>query len=229
MPIFAQTVPTASPLAIDRKETLGRFLPDTQPRAQHVVWHSGHVSATVRERVLGQRPLCLWMTGLSAAGKSTLAYALEKQLLDRGQLCYVLDGDNLRHHLNSDLGFSVADRRENLRRAAEVAHLFNEAGMIVITAFISPLRADRAMAAEIIGHDNFVEVYVKASGKTCEQRDPKGLYAKARRGEIPQFTGVSAPYEEPETPDFTIDTELTTTQTAADQLLAYLAERCLMR
>jgi adenylylsulfate kinase len=150
-------------------------------------------------------PKTIWLTGLSASGKSTLAYALEHQLVDMGKPCYVLDGDNVRHGLNKDLDFSEASRTENIRRIAEVAKLMNDAGLIVITAFISPLRVDRQMAKDIIGED-FKEVYVSTSIDICESRDPKGLYAKARAGKVKHFTGISAPYEAPETPDLMIDT-----------------------
>ena len=156
---------------------------------------------------MGQSPKTIWLTGLSASGKSTLAYALEYQLMSMGKACYVLDGDNVRHGLNKDLGFSAESRTENIRRIAEVAKLMNDAGLIVITAFISPLRSDRQMARDIIGED-FREVYVSTNIDVCESRDPKGLYAKARAGLVSDFTGVSAPYESPETPDLRIDTSV---------------------
>ncbi|MBN8452303.1 adenylyl-sulfate kinase [Accumulibacter sp.] len=170
-----------------------------------VVWHDGQVSRAEREKLLGQRALTVWLTGLSAAGKSTLAFALERELHERGRACYVLDGDNVRHGLNSNLGFSPPDRRENIRRIAEVARLMNDAGLMVITAFISPWRADRAAARAIIGAESFLEVHVGTPLAVCEARDPKGMYARARRGELAEFTGVSSPYEVPLAADLTLD------------------------
>jgi adenylyl-sulfate kinase len=174
-------------------------------QSTNIVWHQGEVTKARRAALLGHAPKTIWLTGLSASGKSTLAYALEHQLVDMGKPCYVLDGDNVRHGLNKDLDFSEASRTENIRRIAEVAKLMNDAGLIVITAFISPLRADRQMAKDIIG-DDFKEVYVSTSIDICESRDPKGLYAKARAGQVKHFTGISAPYEAPEAPDLMIDT-----------------------
>lgn len=176
-----------------------------EPKSTNVTWHPGHVSQTDRQRLNGHRAAVLWFTGMSGSGKSTLAHAVEKALHERGCHTYVLDGDNIRHGLNKNLGFSPEDRKENIRRIAEVAHLFQDAGLIVLTAFISPYRADRAAARSVVGV-NFIEVYVQADLATCEQRDPKGLYKKARAGEIAEFTGVSAPYEEPETPEIIVDT-----------------------
>lgn len=173
---------------------------------QNIVWHGSLVASNERATLLGQKPLTLWLTGLSASGKSTLAYALERALIDAGRACYVLDGDNVRHGMNRNLGFSTADRSENIRRIAEVAKLMNDAGLIVITAFISPIVADRSIAKEIIGTHQFREIYVNTPLATCEARDPKGLYAKARAGEIATFTGISAAYEPPITPDLTLDT-----------------------
>lgn len=172
----------------------------------NVVKQSSQVTLGERCLLLKQRPLTVWFTGLSGAGKSTLAYALEKALLLRGHACYVLDGDNLRHGLNEDLGFSLQDRSENIRRVAEVAKLMNDAGLIVISAFISPLEADRLIARSIVGDRNFFEIYVSTPIEECERRDPKGLYEKARVGEILDFTGVSSPYEVPPNPKTTIDT-----------------------
>jgi adenylylsulfate kinase len=161
------------------------------------------------------------LTGLSGSGKSTLAKALEKRLVESGHLAYILDGDNIRHGLNRDLGFSAQDRTENIRRVAEVARLLNEAGVIVITAFISPYREDRAQARQIIGASRFAEIYVDAPLEVCESRDPKGLYKKARAGEIPQFTGISDPYEAPEAPEL----RLRTAEESVDQLVARLVEQ----
>ena len=187
-----------------------------------VVWHSSQVTPAERQKLLGQQPVTLWLTGLSAAGKSTLAFALERALVDQGRACYVLDGDNVRHGLNRNLGFSAADRAENIRRIAEVARLMNDAGLIVIAAFISPYRDDRAAAREIIGADSFREVYVSTSLSVCEARDPKGLYGKARAGEVAAFTGISAPYEPPESPALMVDTAQLSLDQAVSQLVALL-------
>jgi len=184
----------------------------------HLLWGAGHVSSAERAARLGQAPFTYWLTGLSAAGKSTLAFALERALHDRGRACYVLDGDNMRHGLNRNLGFSPADRSENIRRIAEVARLMNDAGLIVVTALISPGRADRAAARQIIGEASFVEVHVSTPLAVCEARDPKGYYRQARRGERAEFTGVSSPYEAPEHADLTIDTAQVSMADAIAQL-----------
>ncbi len=191
----------------------------------NLYWHAGKVTADHRQRQFGHAPSTVWLTGLSGAGKSTLAYELEKMLLDCGHPGFVLDGDNIRHHLNRDLGFSASDRRENIRRTAEVARLMNEAGLIVVTAFISPLREDREMARAIIGESRFVEVHVSTSVKVCESRDPKGLYARARAGQIADFTGISAPYEAPEAPALEIDTGVVPIELATRMLYDHLAHR----
>lgn len=167
---------------------------------------SGAISKAQREAILRQKAVTYWITGLSGSGKSTIAYELEKELFSQGKLCYVLDGDNIRYGLNNNLGFSADDRRENIRRIAEVSKLMNEAGLIVISAFISPFESDRAAARKIIGEENYIEVYLSTSIEVCEARDPKGLYKKARLGEIFQFTGVSSPYEIPLMPSLMIDT-----------------------
>ena len=186
---------------------------------ENVVWHGGQVSQAERLALHGQQPLTLWLTGLSASGKSTLAYALERALINAGSACYVLDGDNVRHGLNRNLGFSVEDRTENIRRIAEVAKLMNDAGLIVITAFISPTIADRSMAKEIVGASHFKEVYVSTPLDACEARDPKGLYAKARAGKVAEFTGISANYEPPISPDLMIDTSSDVLEDNLKQLL----------
>jgi len=175
---------------------------------REIVWHEGQMTAAERHKLLGlsHQPFVFWFTGLSGAGKSTLAFALERHLISRGVPCAVLDGDNVRHGLNCDLGFSPLDRTENIPRVAEVARLMIDAGLIVITSFISPFRVDRAMAKSIIGEEKFVEVYLSASLDTCEKRDTKGLYCKARAGELPGFTGISSPYEPPENADQIIGT-----------------------
>jgi adenylyl-sulfate kinase len=172
----------------------------------NLTWQTGHISAAERRALLKQQPLTIWLTGLSAAGKSTLAFALERILIESGHPCYVLDGDNLRHGLNNNLGFSPEDRSENIRRVAEVAKLMNDAGLIVITAFISPFRADRDSARAIIGDGVFQEVFIDAGLDACEERDPKGLYKKARAGQIPEFTGISSPYEAPLNPELVVAT-----------------------
>jgi adenylyl-sulfate kinase len=187
-----------------------------------VVWHAGQVTGEERAQLLGQRPATLWLTGLSGAGKSTIACALERRLLDRGHAAYVLDGDNVRHGLNRDLGFSPGDRSENIRRIAEVARLLNDAGLIVITAFISPYREDRETARSIIGEDAFLEVHVDTPLEVCEERDPKGMYKLARAGELPAFTGVSAPYELPLDPVCSIDTAENSVEECVDLLMGLL-------
>ena len=181
---------------------------------------AGQVAAGERWRLLGQRPITVWLTGLSGAGKSTIAAALERQLTDSARACYMLDGDNVRAGINRDLGFGPEDRRENIRRIAEVARLMNDAGLVVVTAFISPYRADRRMANEIIGADRFVEVHVDAPLEICERRDPKGLYRKARSGELPDFTGISAPYEAPQSADLVLDTAHRSLEECVRELLA---------
>ncbi len=191
----------------------------------NVFWHAGQGTDALRAQQFGHLPMTIWLTGLSGAGKSTLAYALEKRLFDAKQSCAVLDGDNIRHHLNSDLGFSEADRKENIRRIAEVARLMNDAGLIVITAFISPYRDDRAMARSIVSEDRFVEVHVSTSMDVCEARDPKGLYARARRGQIPQFTGVSSPYEAPIAPALCLDTGTLSLDAATAALYRHVLQR----
>lgn len=187
-----------------------------------LTWHAGNICPAQRQQLLAQRPLTIWLTGLSGSGKSTLAAALERQLWQRQHACYVLDGDNVRHGLNNDLGFSPADRKENIRRIAEVARLMNDAGLIVITAFISPYREDRASARAIIGAAFFREIYVSTPLTICEQRDPKGLYQKARQGQLAEFTGISAPYEAPQQADLTIDTSSGTSDACVERLLTGL-------
>lgn len=194
----------------------------THSQNSTVVWHNSHTTAQDRQALLKQKPLTIWLTGLSAAGKSTLAFALERLLIEAGHPCYVLDGDNVRHGLNSNLGFSAEDRSENIRRVAEVAKLMNDAGLIVITAFISPFREDRAKARAIIGDGVFQEVYVSADLAACEERDPKGLYKKARDGEVPEFTGISSPYEAPDAPELTIDTSQLGKTQALSSLVGFI-------
>jgi bifunctional enzyme CysN/CysC len=182
----------------------------------------GSVTGADRERLLGQKPVTIWLTGLSGAGKSTLAYALESLLFAEGHLCHTLDGDNIRHGLNADLGFSETDRKENIRRVAQVASLFNDAGVIVLSAFISPFREDREAARAIVGSGRFLEVFVDAPLDVCEDRDPKGLYRKARAGNIPDFTGISSPYEEPLKPEIHVRTDQSSAEQGAALILEWL-------
>ncbi|MBC8207529.1 MAG: sulfate adenylyltransferase subunit CysN, partial [Kiritimatiellaeota bacterium] len=193
------------------------------PVSKNIVKSDSFVSDEERHELLNQQGATLWLTGLSGSGKSTIARQLERELIDMGHACYILDGDNVRHGLNRDLGFSVEDRTENIRRIAEVAHLFNDAGIIVITAFISPTIQDRASAREVIG-DGFVEVFVDTPLDVCEQRDPKGLYKKARAGEIQQFTGITAPYEAPATPEIVLTTADMPVEVSVDVIVAKLRE-----
>ena len=186
-----------------------------------VYWHHGHIAKESRNNLLGYKNKVLWFTGLSGSGKSTLANEVEKKLYDKGILCYVLDGDNIRHGLNSDLTFSPKDRKENIRRIGEVTKLFYDAGLFVLVCFISPYRKDRNKVRKIIGRD-FIEIYVKCSLKECEKRDTKGMYKKARKGEIKDFTGISAPYEEPEKPELCINTEKQDLKISVKKIINYL-------
>ncbi|KPY85821.1 Adenylyl-sulfate kinase [Pseudomonas syringae pv. tagetis] len=179
---------------------------DSSHRVKNLVWQTSQVSSTDREEYLKQAPKTVWLTGFSGSGKSTIAFALERALMDLGKLAYTLDGDNLRQGLCRDLGFSAADRSENIRRIAEVARLMNDAGLVVISSFISPYEADREAARAIIGHERFIEVFVSTPLETCIQRDPKGLYRRAVAGELKDFTGISAPYEPPVNPALQLDT-----------------------
>ena len=179
------------------------------------------VAAKERAVMLGQKGAVIWLTGLSGSGKSTLAYALERRLIEIGQLTYALDGDNVRMGLCKDLGFSPEDRNENIRRIGEVAALFADAGLLVLTSFISPYRQDR-MAARATSKGNFIEVYLDVSVEVCEKRDPKGLYKKARAGEIENFTGISAPYEAPQDPEIRVDTDALSVEQCVDEIIAYL-------
>jgi adenylylsulfate kinase len=197
----------------------------SEQKSTNITWHEGHVTREDREKRLGQRGVTIWLTGLSGSGKSTIAVAAEKELLSQGRVAYVLDGDNVRHGLNANLGFSPEDRTENIRRIGEVAKLFTDAGIIVLTSFISPYRADRDAVREKMDDGDFVEAYVAASLETCESRDVKGLYKKARAGEIPEFTGISAPYEEPEKPELVIDTNDQSVEASVAQLVGYLRDQ----
>jgi adenylylsulfate kinase len=190
----------------------------------NIVWHSHPVDRDVRSKQKSQRPLVIWFTGLSASGKSTIAGALEQILTQQNYHTYLLDGDNVRHGLCNDLGFSDQDRQENIRRVGEVAKLMADAGLITLAAFISPFRVDRRIVREIMPEGQFVEVFVDASIDICQARDPKGLYAKAARGEIKQFTGIDSPYEIPEKAEVHIKAGEASVAEAVNQLLSYLHE-----
>lgn len=191
-------------------------------KSTNITFHGANVTQAEREAVLGQKGAVIWLTGLSASGKSTIARRAEQLLLERGVTVYVLDGDNVRFGLNKDLGFSPADRTENIRRIGEVAKLFAEACTITLTAFISPYRADRDGARAIMPAGTFIECLVNASVEVCESRDPKGLYKKARAGQIPEFTGISAPYEAPVSPELVLETASLSVDQAAQAIVDYL-------
>ncbi|MDO8685735.1 MAG: adenylyl-sulfate kinase [Clostridiales bacterium] len=194
----------------------------TLPEERNITWNEGKVIFENRCELLNQKGIVLWFTGLSGSGKSTIAAAVERGLVSMERLAYRLDGDNIRHGLNSDLGFSEQDRNENIRRISEVAALFKDAGIITLVSFISPFRAMRDFAAGRISDGMFLEIYVKAGLKTCMERDPRGLYAKASAGIISDFTGISSPYEEPENPDIILDTESLTVEESVQKVLDYL-------
>ncbi|MBL8754739.1 MAG: adenylyl-sulfate kinase [Planctomycetes bacterium] len=194
---------------------------------RHLRRHDGTVSRADRERLLRQRGAVLWFTGLSGSGKSTVARGVETRLAAQGRLVYVLDGDNIRHGLCADLGFSAADRTENIRRIGHVAALLADTGVLVLTAFISPFRADRAAARNVLGAD-FLEVFVDVPLATCEARDPKGLYKKARAGQIPEFTGISSPYEPPDHPELHLRNGERSLDRSVDDVLAFLTARGLL-
>jgi len=195
-----------------------------EQKATNVIWHAHKVSREERESLLKQKGIVLWFTGLSGSGKSTIANEVAYKLHSMRKLTYVLDGDNIRHGLNKNLGFSPEDRNENIRRISEVANLFADAGVVAITAFISPYRKYRNFCRELVGEGRFIEIYTKASLETCEKRDTKGLYKKARAGEIKDFTGINAPYEEPENPELIIDTDKETVEESAEKVLKKLEE-----
>jgi len=197
----------------------------SETQSSNVTWHHGQVTRAEREKLLRQRGVTVWFTGLSGSGKSTLAVAAERALVSRGRLAYVLDGDNIRHGLNKNLGFGPADRTENIRRIGEVAKLFTDAGLIVFTSFISPYRADRDAVRALMPAGDFVEVFVDASVATCEGRDVKGLYRRARAGEIPEFTGISAPYEAPLSPEWVLDTNRQSVDESVEAILRYLEDK----
>lgn len=194
-------------------------------KATNIVWQAGSVSRKDREKLLNQKGVVLWFTGLSGSGKTTLAREVEKRLCQFGRLSYVLDGDNVRFGLNKNLGFSPEDRTENIRRIGEVARLFADAGMIVLTAFISPYRDDRDGVRGLFSGRDFIEIFVKCPVEVCERRDVKGLYQKARLGEIKEFTGISAPYEEPFSPELILETATESLDQAAERVINYLTEK----
>lgn len=195
------------------------------PKATNIVWHQASVDRDARAEQRGHRSAILWFTGLSGAGKSTLANAVNQALFERGLATYVLDGDNVRHGLCRDLGFSDADREENIRRIGEVAKLFLDSGVIVLTAFVSPFRADRDKARALVGDGDFLEIFCSADLSVCEERDTKGLYAKARAGEIKEFTGISSPYEAPEHPELSVNTGAGELDTCVNEVVAALVSR----
>lgn len=191
----------------------------TAIKATNIVRHEGHVSRQQRERLLRQQGVLIWFTGLPSSGKSTIAYTVEHALVASGHLAYVLDGDNIRFGLNKNLGFSADDRAENIRRIGEVGKLFVDGGFLTLASFVSPYRADRDGVRALMAEGDFVEIFVNTPIELCEERDPKGLYKKARAGEIPNFTGVSDPYEEPEKPELVIETDTVTPSEAAAQVI----------
>ena len=202
--------------------------PMTLQKATNITLHHGAITKADRERLLNQKGVVIWFTGLSGSGKSTLAHAIEERLFERGHPSFVLDGDNIRHGLNKNLGFSPEDREENIRRIGEVANLFAQAGFITMTAFISPYRVDRDKARSLLPDGEFIEVFVKVPLDVAEERDPKGLYKKARLGEIKEFTGISAPYEAPLNPELVIDTSELDLIQSAEKVLNYLEDKCMI-
>ena len=192
------------------------------PKSQNITWYHPIITREDREKLLGQEGVTLWFTGLSRSGKSTLATEVEKRLYEKGYITFILDGDNIRHSLNRDLGFSPEDREENIRRIGEVAHLFSQAGIINMAAFISPYRSDRKKARDLAKEGEFIEVFCRCSLEACEKRDRKGVYKKARAGEISEFTGISAPYEEPENPEITVHTDRETIEEDVNKIISYL-------
>lgn len=197
-------------------------------KSTNIVWHEQSILKEDRRNQNGHNSFVLWFTGLSGSGKSTLANALAARLFHDGVRNYVLDGDNIRHGLNKDLGFSDEDRTENIRRIGEVSKLFVDSGQVVLTAFISPFKADRKLVRDLLGEKEFIEVYVKCPIETCEERDPKGLYQKARQGVIKEFTGISSPYEEPEKPEIIVESHLNSIEESVEHIVQYLKENKLI-
>jgi bifunctional enzyme CysN/CysC len=213
-----------------RARTLEEVLPKQleRPTSTNVVWESSQITRDMREKQNGHRAAVLWFTGLSGSGKSTVARQLERRLFALGCRTFYLDGDNVRHGLNGDLGFSDAARKENIRRVAEVAKLSFEHGNLTICTFISPFAADRDFARTLLPEGRFIEVFVKCDIEVCKRRDPKGLYARAMRGEIPEFTGVTSPYEEPQQPELIVETDLRSADELVEEILAYLIRQGLV-
>ena len=201
----------------------------TEQKATNITWHHSTITSQDREELLKQKGCVIWFTGLSGSGKSTLALEVESALHQNGHLTYVLDGDNIRHGLNKNLGFSPADRQENIRRIGEVAKLFAHAGVITMTAFISPYRGDRDKARDLLGEGRFIEVFADCALDVCEERDPKGLYKLARAGEIKEFTGISAPYEAPTNPEVVVNTGEQTLEESTQEVIAFLEQNGLIR
>ncbi len=197
-------------------------------KSTNVVWHEQSITKVDRRKQNGHNSFVLWFTGLSGSGKSTLANAIASRLYSENVRNYVLDGDNVRHGLNKDLGFSEEDRTENIRRIGEVSKLFVDAGQVVLTAFISPFQADRKLVRDLLNEKEFIEVYVKCPIDTCEERDPKGLYEKARQGIIKDFTGISSPYEEPENPEIVIETNNSSIEESVELVIQYLKDNDLI-
>jgi bifunctional enzyme CysN/CysC len=222
---------TGSFILIDRlnNNTVGAGMLDFALRRAHNI-HLQHtdIDKAARATLKGQKPCVLWLTGLSGSGKSTVANLVEKKLHAMGHHTYLLDGDNVRHGLNRDLGFTEEDRVENIRRVAEVTKLMVDAGLIVLTAFISPYRAERRMARQLLQEGEFIEVFMDTPLEVAEARDPKGLYKKARRGELKNFTGIDSPYEAPEAPEFSVNTAETSPEKAADELIEAMQARGLV-
>lgn len=194
-------------------------------KSTNIKWHHGKISSKDRQNLMKQKGLTIWLTGLSGSGKSTIAVELEHALVENNHIAYILDGDNVRHGLNKNLGFSPEDRAENIRRIGEVAKLFTDSNVITVTAFISPYKEDRDEARKLQDEGEFIEVYIKCPVEVCEERDTKGLYKKARAGEIPEFTGISAPYEEPDKAEIIVDTSTQSVDDSVRQILAYLEEK----
>jgi len=195
-------------------------------KSENIIWQNMSIKRNDRKLSYGHKSILVWFTGLSGSGKSTIANIVEQRLFSEGIKTITLDGDNIRHGLNQDLGFSACDRDENIRRIAEVCKLFVEAGIVTLACFVSPLKKHRSLVRDLLG-DDLLEVFVRCDLKVCEQRDPKGLYAKARNGEIKDFTGIDAPYEEPTNPDIKINTEILSKEKAADIIISYIKNRIL--
>ena len=204
-------------------------MPSSEQKSSNVVWHNATVTRQRREEMNGHGSVILWFTGLSGAGKSSLSHAVEEALHQQGCHTFVLDGDNVRHGLCADLGFSTEDRVENIRRVGEVSKLFIEAGVIVLTAFISPFRSDRERVRSLVPHGDFLEIYCDSPLEVCEGRDVKGLYKRARAGEIKDFTGISSPYEAPEAPELTVETGMLSIEDSAARVMALLRERGIVK